>query len=155
MRVQDLTSLTLNLGPHTTSPLASIGISVDYEPFYTVNVTQGSNAIPLHGSSISTITAPTGNSESGAEAVPRTMTNSSVVRINVEGWQNNRINLEAIVLNKVGIPFIVGKWGLPGKTDVLDFQGAKLLPYAPSELAFQFIGDSLSAVRISSPFDRS
>lgn len=25
-------------------------------------------------------------------------------------------------------------------------QGAKLLPYKPSELAFQFIGDSLSAV---------
>lgn len=28
----------------------------------------------------------------------------------------------------------------------LPFQGAKLLPFTPSKLAFQFIGDSLSAV---------
>ncbi|KAM5540984.1 hypothetical protein V8D89_005295 [Ganoderma adspersum] len=126
LHVEDLTSLTLNLGPHTTSPLASIGVSVNFEPFYTVNVSQGSNVIPLHGSggSTSTITTLTGSSESGSEAAgPKTMTNEGIVRINVEGWQDNRINLETIVLNR----------------------GAKLLPYVPSKLAFQFIGDSLSA----------
>ena len=156
LRVQDLTSLTLNLGPHTTSPLASIGLSVDYEPFYTVNVTQGSNVIPLHGSgsggSTSTITTLTGSSESGSEAGPKTMTNQSVVRINVEGWQNNRINLETIVLNGVCadcVPFkMVCEIGaFQSRIDMLDFQGAKLVPYVPSKLAFQFIGDSLSAVR--------
>ncbi|PIL25732.1 hypothetical protein GSI_11482 [Ganoderma sinense ZZ0214-1] len=125
LHIQDLTSLTLNLGPHTTSPLASIGVSVNYEPFYTVNVSQGSNVIPLHGSSgsTSTISTLTGSSESGPEAGPKTMTNKTIVRVNVESWQNNRINLETIVLNR----------------------GAKLLPYVPSKLAFQFIGDSLSA----------
>ena len=157
LHVQDLTSLTLNLGPHTTSPLASIGLSVDYEPFYTVNVTQGSNVIPLHGSgsggSTSTITTLTGSSESGSEAGPKTMTNQSVVRINVEGWQNNRINLETIVLNGVCadcVPFkMVCEIGaFQSRIDMLDFQGAKLVPYVPSKLAFQFIGDSLSAVRL-------
>ncbi|KAI1785442.1 hypothetical protein LXA43DRAFT_976224 [Ganoderma leucocontextum] len=121
LHVEGLTSLTLNLGPHTTSPLASIGVSVDFEPFYTVNVTQGSNAIPLRRGSIPTTTAPAGSSES--EVGTKKTTNRSVVRINVEGWQDNRINLETIVLNK----------------------GSKLLSYVPSKLAFQFIGDSLSA----------
>ncbi|RDX49730.1 SGNH hydrolase [Lentinus brumalis] len=109
LHVEDLSSLKLNLGRHTTSPLASVGVSVDYEPFYTVNVTEGSNEIPLSASTLA----------GKRSRKPR----SSVVRINVEGWQNNRINLESIVLNK----------------------GANLLSYTPSKLAFQFIGDSLSA----------
>ncbi|RPD77308.1 SGNH hydrolase [Lentinus tigrinus ALCF2SS1-7] len=109
LHVENLSSLTLNLGPHTTSPLASVGVSLDYGPFYTVNVTEGSNEIPL------------GAIES--EQKRSSNKSRSVVRINVEGWQNNRINLETIGLNK----------------------GAKLLPYTPSKLAFQFIGDSLSA----------
>ncbi|KAH9851249.1 SGNH hydrolase [Lenzites betulinus] len=110
LHVQDLSSLTLNLGSHTTAPLASIGVSIDYEPFYTVNVSAGTNIVPLNGSGLN------GRST-------ETKKTSSVVRINVEGWQNNRINVENIVLNK----------------------GAELLPYTPSKLTFQFIGDSLSA----------
>ncbi|KIJ34992.1 hypothetical protein M422DRAFT_51735 [Sphaerobolus stellatus SS14] len=47
----------------------------------------------------------------------------SVVRVNAEGWQNNRLNVESIVLNA----------------------DAKPLTYNPAKLAFQFIGDSLSA----------
>ncbi|KAL6302599.1 SGNH hydrolase-type esterase domain-containing protein [Sparassis latifolia] len=96
-----LTSLTLNLGALTTSPLVSAGVSVNYGPFATVNVSEGSNQIPLN------LTGPT----------------TSVVRINAEGWQDNRINLQSTVLN----------------------EGAKLLPYQSSNLVFQFIGDSLSA----------
>ncbi|KAI0830363.1 SGNH hydrolase-type esterase domain-containing protein [Trametes gibbosa] len=107
LHVQDLSSLTLHLGPHTTAPLASIGVSVDYEPFYTVNVSAGVNRVPLS------------DNKKRAEK-KRT---SSVVRINVEGWQNNRINLESIIVNK----------------------DAQLVPYTPSKLTFQFIGDSLSA----------
>ncbi|KZT39757.1 hypothetical protein SISSUDRAFT_984329 [Sistotremastrum suecicum HHB10207 ss-3] len=108
LNVQDLQSLTLNLGPHTTQPLAAVGVSVNYEPFRTINVTEGANAIPLSASS-TTLSLKKGS--------------QSVVRINVEGWQDNRINLETIGLNA----------------------GAKLLPYTPQKLAFQFIGDSLSA----------
>ncbi|TDL27074.1 SGNH hydrolase [Rickenella mellea] len=102
LNVVGLSSLTLNLGSHTSSPMAAVGVSVNFQPFFTVNVTQGSNKIPLG-------TLPKGE--------------NTVVRLNVEGWQNNRINLQNIVLNT----------------------GAKLLPYVPSKLAFTFIGDSLSA----------
>ncbi|TFK48158.1 hypothetical protein OE88DRAFT_1762098 [Heliocybe sulcata] len=99
--VDNLSSLTLNLGPHTTSPLVSLGVSVNYNAVYTFNASAGSNTIPL----------------SNVQAGP------NVVRINVEGWQNNRMNLESIVINP----------------------GAVVLPYIPSPLAFQYIGDSLSA----------
>ncbi|KZT19865.1 hypothetical protein NEOLEDRAFT_926432 [Neolentinus lepideus HHB14362 ss-1] len=99
--VDNLSSLILNLGPHTTSPLVSLGLSVNYDTVYTFNASAGSNAIPLSN----------------------VQTGPNVVRINVEGWQNNRVNLESIVLNP----------------------GAVVLPYIPSPLAFQFIGDSLSA----------
>lgn len=108
LHVQDLSSLTLNLGNHTTVPLTSIGVSVNYDAFTTVNVSAGSNVIPLSSSA-----TKRGTSDK----------TTSVVRINVEQWQNNRMNLESIVLNS----------------------GAKLLSYTPSKLAFQFIGDSLSA----------
>ncbi|KAJ7094330.1 SGNH hydrolase-type esterase domain-containing protein [Mycena epipterygia] len=102
LNVKNLESLSLNLGPHTTTPLTSVGVSFDYGEFITANISEGSNVIPI----------PTGL---GKE--------TTVVRVNVEGWQNNRMNLESITLN----------------------QGASLAPYIPSELVFQFIGDSLSA----------
>ena len=56
---------------------------MDYEPFYTVNVTEGANDIPITAASA------------------QTNTSKRVVRINVEGWQNNRIKLQTIVLNEV------------------------------------------------------
>lgn len=80
--MKNLQTLTLNLGEHTTVPHASVGVSVDYAPFATVNVSAGANVIPLS------------SDKHGSDA-------SSVVRINVEGWQNNRVNLESIVLNAV------------------------------------------------------
>lgn len=82
LHVENLQSLSLALGEHTTAPVVSIGVSVDYEPFTTVNVSSGTNVIFSH--------------RSNASLKPRT-----IVRINVEGWQNNRINLERIVLNEV------------------------------------------------------
>lgn len=57
-------------------------MSIDYAEFVTVNVSAGANVIPV------------GTANKGNNA-------SSVVRINVEGWQNNRMNLENIVLNTV------------------------------------------------------
>ncbi|ETW80070.1 hypothetical protein HETIRDRAFT_322385 [Heterobasidion irregulare TC 32-1] len=106
LNVQNLSSLTLNLGSHTTTPLVTVGVSLDYEPFYTVNVSAGTNPIPL--------------TQSSAQAQKSSHT---VVRINAVGWQDNRVNLDSITLNS----------------------GATLLPYKPSKLAFQYIGDSLSA----------
>nr|GAT46219.1 predicted protein [Mycena chlorophos] len=108
INVRNLRSLALNLGNHTTQPLASAGVSFAYGAFNTVNVSAGLNAIPLDELGL----------EDGAHGEATT-----VVRINVEGWQNNRINLESIVLN----------------------EDAELVPYIPSDLVFQFIGDSLSA----------
>jgi hypothetical protein len=78
--------LKLNLGSHTTSPLASVGVSVNYDPYVTVNVTEGSNDIPL------------ANTPSQAT---RSSEQNTVVRITTEGWQNNRMQLESITLNAV------------------------------------------------------
>jgi len=108
LHVQNLKSLSLNLGPHTTVPLASVGVSLNYGEITTVNVSQGVNGI---------------FGESAALQVGTSEGDLSVVRLNVEGWQDNRINLESISLNS----------------------DATLLSYVPSKLAFQFIGDSLSA----------
>lgn len=82
LNVLGLESLSLNLGNHTTAPFASIGVSVDYEPFYQVNVSAGINSIPLDG-------------------LKNESKSNTVIRINVEGWQDNRINLETITLNSV------------------------------------------------------
>lgn len=82
LHVQNLRTLALNLGPHTTAPLASIGVSLNYGTFTTLNVSQGVNNI------------------FGASELEGL---DSVVRLNVEGWQDNRINLESISLNSVRI----------------------------------------------------
>ncbi|QRW13030.1 carbohydrate esterase family 2 protein [Ceratobasidium sp. AG-Ba] len=100
-----LTSLTLHLGNHTTAPQLAAAFSIDYANFTTINVTAGANIIPI---------PPPGAS---------TKNKNRAVRINVEGWQNNRMHLEKIELNA----------------------GAVVTPYRPSPLRFQFIGDSLSA----------
>ncbi|KAF9458114.1 SGNH hydrolase-type esterase domain-containing protein [Collybia nuda] len=106
LHIKNLHSLALNLGPFTTSPLAAVGVSLNYQDFVNFNVSAGANHIPILGSSFS----------SQSEA-------NNVIRINVQGWQNNRINLNSITLNA----------------------DSELLPYVPEELSFQFIGDSLSA----------
>jgi len=98
--------MTLNLGEHTTTPLAAVGVSVDYAPFVNVNVSTGSNTIPL-----------------GNTLARKSASGNTVVRINVQGWQDNRIHFENIVLN----------------------HGARLLRYKPSDLTFHIVGDSLSA----------
>ncbi|KAG8749092.1 hypothetical protein FRC12_013575 [Ceratobasidium sp. 428] len=98
-----LTSLTLHLGNHSTTPQLAAALSVDYSDFATVNITAGANVIPI----------PTASAKG----------KNRVVRINVEGWQNNRLHLEKIELNA----------------------GAVVKPYKPSPSRFQFIGDSLSA----------
>lgn len=84
LNVLGLSSLSLNIGPVTTSPHAAVGISVDYEEFRTVNISAGTNVLPLN--------LPKSNS-----IIPKT----HVVRIATEGWQNNRIELDSITLNKV------------------------------------------------------
>ncbi|KAG9079373.1 hypothetical protein FS749_008571 [Ceratobasidium sp. UAMH 11750] len=98
-----LTFLTLHLGNHSTDPQLAAALSVDYGDFTTVNLTAGANVV----------------------AIPPTPTKAKnrVIRINVEGWQNNCMHLEKIELNA----------------------GAVVRPYKPSPLRFQFIGDSLSA----------
>ncbi|KAJ7064428.1 SGNH hydrolase-type esterase domain-containing protein [Mycena belliarum] len=105
LNVKNLEALTLNLGPHTTGPWTSVGISLNYGEFSTANISAGCNVIPI---------------SAAFKAGPE---DTTVVRVNVEGWQNNRMNLESIVLNK----------------------GASLVPYIPSKLVFEFVGDSLSA----------
>ncbi|KAK7013116.1 SGNH hydrolase-type esterase domain-containing protein [Favolaschia claudopus] len=104
LNIQNLESLAFTLGPHTTDPLTSVGVSINYGEFVTVNVSEGFNSIPIPASF-------------------KGSNKNTVVRVNVEAWQNNRMNLESLTFNP----------------------GASLEPYTPSKLAFQFIGDSLSA----------
>ncbi|KAK0237203.1 SGNH hydrolase-type esterase domain-containing protein [Armillaria nabsnona] len=80
LHVQNLTTLSLNLDTYTSSP-ASIGVSIDYQNFTSVDVYPGTNVIPLGNPS------PSG----------------SVVRINAWGWQNNQILLQNLVLNSDAI----------------------------------------------------
>ncbi|KAL0564459.1 hypothetical protein V5O48_017587 [Marasmius crinis-equi] len=110
INVQNLKFLQLELGPHTTQPFLALGVIFDDGPTNTVNVSQGVNeiAIPL----------PAEGKRDGLGEGKRT-----VVKFDVEGWQNNRMNLESVILNG----------------------DATLHPYEPSNLAFQFIGDSLSS----------
>lgn len=100
------------LGEHTTQPTVAVGISIDYAPFFSVQLAAGENEIALP-------------KDDAGGVLSIFKKSSSVIRVNVEGWQNNRLHLVSIVLNP----------------------GAKLLRYKPSKLAFQFIGDSLTAVR--------
>lgn len=88
LHLKNLRSLTLNLGALTTPPFAAVGISVNYRDFVTFNVSTGANPIPLSGLPLST----------QIEA-------KSVIRINVQGWQNNRINLNSITINAVIIKY--------------------------------------------------
>ena len=73
--------MTLNLGPNTTAPLVTLGVSVDHQPFVSMNATAGANVIPVSL-----------RKSSGA---------TTVVRINAEMYFNSQMNLESIDLNSV------------------------------------------------------
>jgi len=100
----NLKSLSVHLGPLTTSPSTSVGVSVNYGTFNIVNLTAGANEIPLG-------------------ALETTLFSQTVVRIAGQGWQDNNMQLDAVELNADAVPKL----------------------YIPSELNFQYIGDSLSA----------
>ena len=86
LNIDNLDSLALNLGPHTTYPNATIAVSLDYGEFLSFNVSQGHNVIPIE-----------------ALFEGEIINKNSVVRINSQGWQNNRVNLESIEVNQVSI----------------------------------------------------
>ncbi|KAL0062741.1 hypothetical protein AAF712_010363 [Marasmius tenuissimus] len=103
LNITNLKSLQLELGPNTTQPFAPVSVIVDGGPITTVNASEGLNDIPI------------------PSAVQQKPGSSTVVKFNVQGWQNDRINLKNVIVNS----------------------DAKLQPYKPSKLTFQFIGDSL------------
>jgi hypothetical protein len=84
LNVQDLSSLTLNLGPNTTFPFVALGVSIDHQPFFTVNATAGANII--------SVPAAVARKHVGA---------TTVVRINAEMYFSNQMNLESVDLNVV------------------------------------------------------
>ncbi|KJA21390.1 hypothetical protein HYPSUDRAFT_202956 [Hypholoma sublateritium FD-334 SS-4] len=90
VNIENLKSFALNLGPHTTAPFASVGVSITGAPFSTFNASAGLNDIPLDVvTSLVTVNVA-----------------QTLVRINVEGSVSNRINLENITLNAVWAPVI-------------------------------------------------
>ncbi|KAJ7181578.1 hypothetical protein C8R43DRAFT_869754, partial [Mycena crocata] len=128
LNIKNLQSLVLNLGTHTTTPFAAVGVSLDYGESVTANVSAGSNTIPFPAS------------------FKTNHAKETVVRVNVEGWQNNRMNIESITLNPVYANIVLLSTHIP-KSFIM--QGATLAPYIPSKLVFQFIGDSPPCRRYS------
>ncbi|KAK1217861.1 hypothetical protein PQX77_019481 [Marasmius sp. AFHP31] len=110
LNIANLKSLQLELGPNTTQPFAPVSVIIDGGPITTVNASQGLNDIPIPSPA---------QQKSGT---------STIVKFNVQGWQNNRINLKNVIVNLVNAHVMAD---------------AKLQPYKPSKLTFQFIGDSL------------
>ncbi|KAG2005506.1 hypothetical protein CC2G_001907 [Coprinopsis cinerea AmutBmut pab1-1] len=106
VNIQNLRRLSINLGTNSSWPSAPTAISFDNGKFETVELASGTNhiAIPEH----------IAKAERGK---------TTLLRVNVQGWQQNRIQFQSLDLN-------------------ID---ARLEPYKPAKRAFQFIGDSLSA----------
>ena len=69
LHVENLSALSLQLGPNTTAPTLNVGLSVNYGAFTTIALKNGTNVIPL--TSNSTVVATHGPS-------------SSVIRLKVE-----------------------------------------------------------------------
>jgi len=68
----------------------AVGVSIDYAPYFTVNVTVGSNSLPLDASFAS-----------------RPKDSTTVLRIAVENFEGPRMDLDSIVLNKVRVLRVV------------------------------------------------
>ena len=77
LHIRNLRSFSLNLGPNTSKPFVDLAVSVNYSAFVPIRASAGSNVVPLGDDS-----------------------ETSVVRINVQR-ENNRIQLESIILNAV------------------------------------------------------
>ncbi|KAH6912206.1 SGNH hydrolase-type esterase domain-containing protein [Coprinopsis sp. MPI-PUGE-AT-0042] len=103
LSVRNLKTLTLNIGEKTSGPFAPTAVSLNDGPFVTYNLTTGANVIDVSG-----VAATKGK---------------ALIRVNVEGWQQNRLQLKGLEINR----------------------DAVLQPYAPSKKVFQFVGDSLSS----------
>lgn len=81
IHVKGLSKLVINLGPLTSSPNVAVGLSINYANFTNFNLTAGANEITLPNS--------------------QKFESSTILRFNVEGWQNNRLQLESLVINQV------------------------------------------------------
>ncbi|KZT61386.1 hypothetical protein CALCODRAFT_491191 [Calocera cornea HHB12733] len=81
---KNLKEMTVYLGALTSQP-ASVGVSVNYGAWQTVNLTAGANAVPLDGLNSSPLS-------------------TNVIRVANEGWQNNNIQLEAVEINGDAVP---------------------------------------------------
>lgn len=132
--VENLSSLSLYLGPNTTSPTVNAGLSVNYEDFTTIVLKNGTNVIPLGL-----------NSTSGYHSTK----SHSVIRIHsrVGHFQHScRVYLSDIYYpqDSAGNNIYLEKIAINSD--------ARLLPYTPSKLNFQFIGDSLSSVSTTYSF---
>jgi hypothetical protein len=93
LNVVNLRHLEVNLGEYTTQPFAATAISIDGGAYFTANFSTGSNVVPLSDAVL--------KKENKA---------TTLVEINVQGWQNNRIQFRNITVNSVG--------PLPSSTEV-------------------------------------
>ena len=127
LHVSGLTRLSLHLGERS-SIMIFAGVLLDYGEVSNVLLKPGRNEIDL------TKLIPAG----------ATLPSRTLVQINVQDVRLNRLHLEKIEMNSVSPTFSLCTY-IP---ETPHKQGAKLLPYQPQELVFQFIGDSLTTVCI-------
>lgn len=106
LNIVTLHNLYINLGEHTTQPSAAVAVSIDGGPYFSVNFTEFSNTVPL-----------------GDSILKKDTKAATLVEINVQGWQNNRIEFKSVSVNA----------------------DASFIPYKPKGRVFQSVGDSLSA----------
>ncbi|KAH9478743.1 hypothetical protein JR316_0009203 [Psilocybe cubensis] len=94
VNVLNLKSLTLNLGPLTPYPYASIGVSVGDTDFIPVNASAGAN----------TITIP-------PAVLKQPLSRPTTVRINAAGWETYRLQFDSITINSdaLVVPYIPSK----------------------------------------------
>lgn len=81
LSVRNLKSLTLDIGEKTSGPFAPTAVSLNNGPFVTYNLTTGANVIDVNG-----LAGSKGN---------------TLVKVNVEGWQQNRLQLKGLEVNRV------------------------------------------------------
>ncbi|KDR80379.1 hypothetical protein GALMADRAFT_223262 [Galerina marginata CBS 339.88] len=128
LNVINLKTLTLNLGPHTPSPFASLGVSIGGSDFFIVNASAGANTIPI----------PTAHVAQGKLS-------STTVRINAAGWQTYRFNLESITLNNdaILVPYTASKRVFQFIGD--SFSSGYLLPMGADQAWNFLVGEKYKA----------
>ncbi|KAF9552895.1 SGNH hydrolase [Agrocybe pediades] len=128
IKVKNLKSLTLNLGPKTPYPSNTLGVSIGDSEFFPINGSAGANTIPLPAS---------------LAKAPRDQ--ATTVRINAAGWQTYRMQLDNITLNSDAllVPYTPSKTVFQIIGD--SFSSGYLMPFGADQSWPFLVGEAFKA----------